>query len=468
MSESNNESLAWEKIVATYRGSLQSLEEVKRMELHFPQFLSHGLLGSEFRIGVAEDLQKQWFSELYSKPLEAAIKNAGLGDGIKVVFVIEKPSTIAKAAAEEKQVKPKSAQATRRVRALPSTLPLHENYTFKNFVRGPSNSFAHAAATAVAKGLGRTAYNPLFIWGGTGLGKTHLMEAIGHYVLDNNPEASVCYITSETFLNEYVNAIASAGLPAFRARYRKYDLLLLDDVQFIVGKKQFQEEFFNTINQLLIYNKQVVMTSDVAPKELQLEERLISRFQQGMVTEIESPSYETRLAILKSKMQARNREIPSEILNFIAENIRSHVRAIEGALSRVVTFIDINPTMPLNLEIAQNLLKDMIEEEVTIKNITPEAIIQATAEHYGVTISDIKAPGRTQSLVTPRQMAMFLACKLTTDSLPDIGKSFDRKHTTVYYGSQQIQKRLSVEPELKQAIAQISAKLGRKISDVLE
>ena len=468
MSESNNESLAWEKIVATYRGSLQSLEEVKRMELHFPQFLSHGLMGSEFRIGVAEDLQKQWFSELYSKPLEVAIKNAGLGDGIKVVFVIEKPTTITKAAVEEKQIKPKSAQATRRVRALPSTLPLHENYTFKNFVRGPSNSFAHAAATAVAKGLGRTAYNPLFIWGGTGLGKTHLMEAIGHYVLDNNPEASVCYITSETFLNEYVNAIASAALPAFRARYRKYDLLLLDDVQFIVGKKQFQEEFFNTINQLLIYNKQVVMTSDVAPKELQLEERLISRFQQGMVTEIESPSYETRLAILKSKMQARNREIPSDILNFIAENIRSHVRAIEGALSRVVTFIDINPTMPLNLEIAQNLLKDMIEEEVTIKNITPEAVIQATAEHYGVTVNDIKAPGRTQSLVTPRQMAMFISCKLTTESLPDIGKAFERKHTTVYYGSQQIQKRLSVEPDLKQAIAQISAKLGRKISDVLE
>ena len=468
MSEANKESLAWEKIVATYRGSLQSLEEVKRMELHFPQFLSYQLLGSEFRIGVAEDLQKQWFSELYSKPLEAAIKNAGLGDGIKVEFVIEKPSAAAKSKGEEKQEKPKGVQTARRARILPSTLPLHENYTFKNFVRGPSNSFAHAAATAVAKGLGRTAYNPLFIWGGTGLGKTHLMEAIGHYVMDNNPEASVCYITSETFLNEFVNALASAGLPAFRARYRKYDLLLLDDVQFIVGKKQFQEEFFNTINQLLIYNKQVVMTSDVAPKELQLEERLISRFQQGMVTEIESPSYETRLAILKSKMQTRNREIPSDILNFIAENIRSHVRAIEGALSRVVTFIDINPTMPLNLEIVQNLLKDMIEEEVTIKNITPEAIIQATAEHYGVTINDIKAPGRTQSLVTPRQMAMFLACKLTTDSLPDIGKSFDRKHTTVYYGSQQIQKRLSVEPELKQAIAQISAKLGRKISDVLE
>jgi len=468
MSESNNESLAWEKIVATYRGSLQSLEEVKRMELHFPQFLSHQLLGSEFRIGVAEDLQKQWFSELYSKSLETAIKKAGLGDGIKVEFVIEKPSPAAKAKVEEKQTKPKGVQATRRVRVLPSTLPLHENYTFKNFVRGPSNSFAHAAATAVAKGLGRTAYNPLFIWGGTGLGKTHLMEAIGHYVMDNNPEASVCYITSETFLNEFVNALASAGLPAFRARYRKYDLLLLDDVQFIVGKKQFQEEFFNTINQLLIYNKQVVMTSDVAPKELQLEERLISRFQQGMVTEIESPSYETRLAILKSKMQTRNREIPSDILNFIAENIRSHVRAIEGALSRVVTFIDINPTMPLNLEIVQNLLKDMIEEEVTIKNITPEAIIQATAEHYGVTVNDIKAPGRTQSLVTPRQMAMFISCKLTTESLPDIGKAFERKHTTVYYGSQQIQKRLSVEPDLKQAIAQISAKLGRKISDVLE
>ena len=468
MSENKNDSFVWEKIVATYRAGLTTDEEKKRMELHFPQFLSHSLSDSELKIGVAEELQCEWFMQLYAKPLQKAISDAGLGDGIKVTFFTETPSAVQRATPPSApKAVPKAAP--RRTRALPSTLPLHENYTFENFVRGPSNSFACAAATAVAKGLGRTAYNPLFIWGGTGLGKTHLMEAIGHYVLDNNPEVSVCYITSETFLNEYVNALASAGLPAFRARYRKYDLLLLDDVQFIVGKKQFQEEFFNTINQLLIYNKQVVMTSDVAPSELQgLEERLISRFQQGMVVEIELPSVETRLAILKSKMQSRNRMVPPDILNFIAENIRSHVRAMEGALSRIITFIEVNPEMPLNVEIAQHLLKDMIEDEVTIKNITPEAVMQAVAEHYGVSVADIKAPGRTAALVTPRQMAMFLASKLTTDSLTQIGKAFDRKHTTVFYGSQQIQKRISVEPELKEDIRKISMKLGRKIDDVLE
>ena len=466
--ESINESFAWDKIVATYRAGLVTREEKNRMDLHFPQFISHSLSGSECKIGVAEELQRDWFTQLYAKPLEEAIRSSGFGEGVKVTFVVEAPSKVVRSAPQPSAAKSSVAQP-RRMRALPSTLPLHENYTFDNFVRGPSNSFACAAATAVAKGLGRTAYNPLFIWGGTGLGKTHLMEAIGHYVLDNNPEASVCYITSETFLNEYVNALASAGLPAFRARYRRYDLLLIDDVQFIVGKKQFQEEFFNTINQLLIYSKQVVMTSDVAPTELQgLEERLISRFQQGMVVEIEVPSFETRLAILKSKMQARQRIIPDDILSFIAENIRSHVRAIEGALSRVVTFMDVNPGMSLTLEIAQHLLKDMIEDEATIKNITPDAIIQATAEHYGVSVADIKAPGRTATLVTPRQMAMFIATKLTTTSLAQIGKAFDRKHTTVFYGSQQIQKRISVEPELKEAIRQISMKLGRKLEDVLE
>ncbi len=478
MSETNSKSPVWDKIVATYRAGLSSTEEFKRMDLHFPQFLSYDLDGSVFRIGVAEELQKEWFSQLYVKPLEAAIKTAGLGDGISVVFEIVEnkeahaPGNAANIAKEDKvesQRKPQAKDPSpQRSPALPSTLPLHETYTFANFVRGPSNSFAYAAAIAVAKGLGRTAYNPLFIWGSTGLGKTHLMEAIGHHVMDNNPDCSVCYITSETFLNEYTNAMANATLPKFRARYRKYDLLLLDDVQFLVGKKQFQEEFFNTFNQLMIFNKQVVMTCDVAPKELGLEERLISRFQQGMVVEIESPSYETRIAILKSKMQGRNRIIPNEILSFIAENIRSHVRAIEGALSRIVTFMDVNPEMQLNLEIAQHLLKDMIEDEATIKKITPETVIQAVADHYGVSVKDIIGPGRPQSLITPRQMAMFLSCKLTTDSLPDIGKVFDRKHTTVYYGSQQIQKRLSVEADLKQDVQQIAGKLGRNISDALE
>lgn len=478
MSETSNLTSVWQAIASSYRMSLKTTEEINRWELHSPQFLTQSLVGSEFRIGVTTEMKRDWFTGLYAKALEETIRAAGLGDGIKVVFEVIKKEETKKTVevppvlpVQTNSEKPASKAPTpRRPRALPSTLPLLENYTFENFVRGPSNSFAHAAATAVAKGLGRTAYNPLFIWGGTGLGKTHLMEAIGHYVMKHNAEASVCYITSETFLNEYVNALAGAALPAFRARYRKYDLLLIDDVQFIVGKKSFQEEFFNTISSLLMYNKQIVMTCDQAPKELQggLEDRLISRFQQGMVVEIESPSYETRLAILRSKMQARHRLIQDDILNYIAENIRSHVRAIEGALNRVTTFMDVNPDTPLTIEISKYLLKDMIEEEVTIKSITPEAVINAVAEHYGVTVKDIKAPGRTQALVQPRQVAMFLACKLTTDSLPTIGKAFDRKHTTIFYGSQQIQKRISVEADLKQEIGQIVSKLGRQISDVLE
>ena len=478
MSETRNLSSVWNVLSKSYYSTLASPAEIKRWELHSPQFLTPSLVGNEFRIGVSEELKRDWFTQLYAKPLEETIGKIGLGEGIHVVFEVVKKEEIKKKV-EVPRIQPAPSvpdkpaakgAAVRRARTLPSTLPLLENYTFENFVRGPSNSFAHAAATAVAKGLGRTDYNPLFIWGGTGLGKTHLMEAIGHYVMKNNPEASVCYITSEAFLNEYVNALASATQPAFRARYRKYDLLLIDDVQFIVGKKNFQEEFFNTISSLLIYNKQIVMTCDQAPKELQggLEDRLISRFQQGMVVEIESPSYETRLAILKSKMQARHRLIDDEILMYIADNIRSHVRAIEGALSRVTTFIDVNPDTPLTVDVAKYLLKDMIEEEVTIKNITPEAIISAVAEHYGLSVKDLKAPGRQQALVQPRQVAMFLACKLTTDSLLSIGKAFERKHTTVFYGSQQIQTRLSVEQDLKNEIAQLVTKLGRQVSDVLE
>ena len=350
---------------------------------------------------------------------------------------------------------------------MPSTMPMHENYTFENFVKGPSNSFAHAAATAVAKGPGRTSYNPLFIYGGTGLGKTHLMEAIGHYVLDRHPEMSVCYITSETFLNEYVNALQNDAMHAFRERYRKVDLLLLDDVQFIAGKQQIQEEFFNTFNSLLGLRKQVVMTSDVAPKDLKgCEERLTGRFQQGMVVEIESPSYETRLAILKSKALAGQHLIPDEILKFIAENIRSHVRAIEGALNRVVTFVDLNHDIPLTLEIAQHLLKDSIEEEKTIKDLTVDEIMRTVALAYGVKMEDILSKERTQTLVTPRQVAMFLSCKLTTRSLQEIGRSFGKTHATVYHGAQTIQKRIDVESELRKTVENITSQLGRNPSEL--
>ena len=451
----------WNSVVQQVKMLLPTEIERNRMDRYFPLMHLPRLEDNCYVIEVGEQIQVEMFAKLYSQLILEALQSGGQNVD-EVRFIVSKDITTQ----QQQPAKYRPAPTTPQ-RGMPSTMPMHENYTFENFVKGPSNSFAHAAATAVAKGPGRTSYNPLFIYGGTGLGKTHLMEAIGHYVLDRHPEMSVCYITSETFLNEYVNALQNDAMHAFRERYRKVDLLLLDDVQFIAGKQQIQEEFFNTFNSLLGLRKQVVMTSDVAPKDLKgCEERLTGRFQQGMVVEIESPSYETRLAILKSKALAGQHLIPDDILKFIAENIRSHVRAIEGALNRVVTFVDLNHDIPLTLDIAQHLLKDSIEEEKTIKDLTVDEIMRTVALAYGVKMEDILSKERTQTLVTPRQVAMFLSCKLTTRSLQEIGRSFGKTHATVYHGAQTIQKRIDVESELRTTVENITSQLGRHPSEL--
>ena len=437
----------WNGVVQQVKMLLPTEIERNRMDRYFPLMHSPRLEGNICLIEVSEQIQVEMFTNLYSQLILEALQACGQTiDEVRFIVAKDRATQQQQPA---KYHRPSLQSAPQR--GVPSTMPMHENYTFENFVKGPSNSFAHAAATAVAKGPGRTSYNPLFIYGGTGLGKTHLMEAIGHYVLDRHPEMSVCYITSETFLNEYVNALQNDAMHAFRERYRKVDLLLLDDVQFIAGKQQIQEEFFNTFNSLLGLRKQVVMTSDVAPKDLKgCEERLTGRFQQGMVVEIESPSYETRLAILKSKAIAGHHLIPDDILKFIAETIRSHVRAI----------------IPLTLEIAQHLLKDSIEEEKTIKDLTVDEIMRTVALAYGVKMEDILSKERTQTLVTPRQVAMFLSCKLTTRSLVEIGRSFDKTHATVYHGAQTIQKRIDVESELRKTVENITSQLGRNPSEL--
>lgn len=459
----------WSAVLSQVKMLLPTEMERNRTERYFPLMHSPRLEKEEFIIAVNEQIQVEMFTDLYAQLIREALHMNGVKVNA-VRFVVMKTSENEKAPAPIQRPKPAAAKTARVQEARPlisSTMPMHENYTFHNFVVGPSNSFAHAAATAVAKNPGETSYNPLFIYGGTGLGKTHLMEAIGHYVLAKMPSKSVCYITSETFLNEYINAIQNKTIAAFRERYRKVDLLLLDDVQFIADKFNVQEEFFNTFNSLMGLRKQVVMTSDVAPKDLKgCEERLIGRFQQGMVVEIESPSYETRLAILKFKIAARQHIIPDEILKFIAENIRSHVRAIEGALNRVLTFVDLNQNLPLTLEITQHLLKDSIAEEKVIKDLTVDEIMRTVSIFYGVKIEDILSSCRTQTLVTPRQVAMFLSCKLTTKSLPEIGRSFDKSHATVHHGAQTIQKRLDVESDLRKSVEEIVSRLGRKFSDL--
>jgi chromosomal replication initiator protein len=478
----NEETYAlWQQVIHRFRDNLTSESDINKMERYFPLFTSFDLKGDEFLIGVKEDFHVDWFTPLYATKLEEAFTLCGRPN-IKVKFIvsIDKENTdiyVSRVAGvktpspqQQEEVTPKQVPNQQSFyKEIPSSLPLYENYTFKNFVEGPSNSFAHSAAMAVAKNPSKNTYNPLFIYGGTGLGKTHLMQAIGHYVRENNPQLSVCFTTAETFMNEYVEAMVNKALPDFRARYRKVDLLLLDDVQFLVGKKQFQEEFFNTFSALLLFQKQIVMTSDVAPRNLQgVEERLISRFSGGMVVEIELPSYETRLAILKSKALSCGHDISLDILTFIATNIKSHVRAMEGALRRLTISLDLNPGIPLTIEYVRALLKDLIDEELTLNSLTIENVMQTVAKFYNVTIDDLRAEKRTQTLVTPRQMAMYLSRRLTSNTLTEIAKQFGKKHATVHHGMQTIQKRIDVEPDLRKDIEEIVTILGRNPSDIFK
>ena len=461
----------WVLAVALYKTSLPSAEEVGRWERHAASFVSHELEGDRFVIGVADTYAAEYYTSLYSEPLRIALVKAGAQPEVKVEFTVTEKAIELEKEKREKEFETRKRQfddaQTMKRSVFASTVPLNPNYTFENFVKGPSNSFAYAIATAIAKEPGGNTNNPFFIWGGAGLGKTHLMQAIGHQVMQKDPSKSVCYITSETFLNEYINALSNKDMESFRKRYRNIDLLLLDDVQFIGGKEQFQEEFFNTYSNLMTYGKQVVMTCDVPPKRLSnLEERLVTRFQQGIVIEIESPSYETRLAILKLKAKNCRHRIPEEIFTYIGENIKSSVRAMEGALNLIIRFMDANPGMEINNQIAHALLRELTEDEVTIRRLSIEEIVKAVCSTYDVTYADMLSNNRTQPLATARQVAMFLARKLTGNSTPTVANEFKRNHTTVLHGTQAIQKRIDVEPDLKKTIEQITEQLGRKPSEL--
>jgi chromosomal replication initiator protein len=356
-----------------------------------------------------------------------------------------------------------------RIQTFISTMPLKEYYTFDEFVEGPSNSYVLAAAKGVASNPGKKAMNPLFIHGGTGLGKTHIMQAIGNEVRRRNPMAAVCYLTAEAFMNEYVNSMTNNNIQSFRDRYRKIDILLIDDIQFItINMKNFQEEFFNTFNALTNADKQIVITSDVPPKDLPgIEERLISRFEGGMLQEIESPAYETRLAILKKKSEGMQPEVSDETLKFIAQNIKSHVRAIEGALSKVNIFANREPNVLLTNEMLSYILRDFIEKEKTRKKLTIEEVQNCVCRKYGVTIAQILSPERTQSIVTPRQLAMFISRKFTIGGLQEIAKKFDKSHATIIHGVKNISKRLDVEPDLKLTLEEILDELGTSMNEVI-
>lgn len=342
-------------------------------------------------------------------------------------------------------------------------IPVHKqlnvNNTFETFVIGNGNRFSHAASLAVAEAPAK-AYNPLFIYGGVGLGKTHLMHAIGHYVLEHRPNAKVAYLSSEKFTNEFINSIRDNKTEEFRNRYRNVDVLLIDDIQFLAGKESTQEEFFHTFNALHEDNKQIVISSDRTPKEIPtLEDRLRSRFEWGLITDITPPDLETRIAILRKKCEEEEVEIPNEAMIYIANHIQTNIRELEGALTRVAAYSKL-VNQPLTPEMVSEALKDLVTQ-TSAKKITVPDIQEAVAEFYDIQIEEFASKKRTKSIAFPRQIAMYLARELTDYSLPKIGEVFGgRDHSTVIHAHEKISKMLNDDDIFKQELEQIENKIS--------
>jgi len=457
----------WLRAIATFLSTLVSNESKEQAKRLFSMVTNVEQKDSHFKILTKNEYAADLLKRDYETALESCLTLV-LGNGTKATLELAVDRSFSNDILIPKTEEgPKSK--TSRISTFISTMPLNEEYTFDEFVQGPSNSWAYAAANGVVKHPGEVGYNPLFIHGGTGLGKTHLMQAIGNEMRKLNPSMSICYLTAETFLNEYVNSMQNKGINTFREKYRKVDVLLVDDVQFLQKGKMCQEEFFNTFNDLIGKHKQIVMTSDVAPKDLSvLEQRLISRFEGGMVQEIESPSYETRLAILRKKAEGMHPTIPDSCIRFIAEHIKSHVRAMEGALGKVKIMMMIDSSIAMNDEMLSRLLKDFIEKEKKQKNLTIEEIQTAVANLYTVSISQILSSDRTASIVTPRQLAMYITRKFTNKSLPEIAKKFEKTHATILHGVKTITKRLDVEQELKENLEKILSGLGYSLDDRID
>ncbi len=335
---------------------------------------------------------------------------------------------------------------------------LNPRYTFDTFVVGNSNRLAHAAALAVAESPAK-AYNPLFIYGGVGLGKTHLMHSIAHYIASENSNSKILYASSEKFTNELINSIKDDKNETFRKKYRNIDVLLIDDIQFVVGKERTQEEFFHTFNTLHDANKQIIISSDRPPKEIEtLEERLRSRFEWGLIADIQAPDLETRIAILRKKAELEGLSVPEDVLLFIAKTIISNIRELEGALNRIIAFSSL-ANRPVSVELANEALKDLISRDKP-KVITAEYIQEVVAGHFNLKPEDFKSAKRTRAIAFPRQIAMYLSRKLTDLSLPNIGKQFGgRDHTTIIHGYEKIAKQMKTDIELTQTINELENKI---------
>lgn len=340
---------------------------------------------------------------------------------------------------------------------------LNPKYTFDTFVVGANNNLAHAASLAVAESPGEV-YNPLFIYGGVGLGKTHLMHSIAHFILKNNPKAKILYVTSEKFTNELIDAIRNKNnttTTEFREKYRNNDVLLIDDIQFIIGKESTQEEFFHTFNTLYEAKKQIIISSDKPPKEIEtLEERLRSRFEWGLTVDIQSPDYETRMAILRKKEEMEGYNIDNEVIKYIATNIKSNIRELEGALTKIVALSKLGTNRDITIELAEEALKDLISPNAA-REVTPESIIQVVCDHFGITQLDIASQKRSRDIVIPRQIVMYLCRDMTDTPLQTIGKYMGgRDHTTIIHGAEKIAHDMEKNESLRSTVEILKKKIS--------
>jgi chromosomal replication initiator protein len=432
------------------------LEDVKKKvsKPSFETWLMHTeaqtLKGNMMIVAAPNEFARDWLEEQYAGLISDILYEI-IGENLIVQFIIPPD--------QEDEDNKKTHQLQKKN----ETIDIYQNmlnpkYTFDTFVIGSGNRFAHAASLAVAEAPAN-AYNPLFIYGGVGMGKTHLMHAIGHYVVEHNPTAKVVYLSSEKFTNEFINSIRDNKAVDFRNKYRSVDVLLIDDIQFLAGKEQTQEEFFHTFNTLHEESKQIIISSDRPPKEIPtLEDRLRSRFEWGLITDITPPDLETRIAILRKKAKADGLDIANEVMLYIANQIDTNIRELEGALIRVVAYSSLI-NKDINADLAAEALKDIIPsskpKEVTILDI--QKLIGA---EYNIRLEDFKARKRTKAIAFPRQIAMYLSRELTDFSLPKIGEEFGgRDHTTVIHAHEKISKLVDSDPEFQNKLKEIQQSL---------
>jgi chromosomal replication initiator protein len=396
------------------------------------------LHGSTLVVNVPSPQFKEWLTKNYQGVIQEALQELARGD-VQVVFECE---------AEAREIADTITPPSGREAA--STAALNPKYTFDSFVVGSSNQFAHAAARAVAE-IPSKSYNPLFLYGGVGLGKTHLMHAIGHYIHARNRHLNLLYISTDRFINEMINSIRFDRLPAFRQKYRAIDVLLVDDIQFIAGKDRTQEEFFHIFNALHDSQKQIVISSDCPPRQIPtLEERLHSRFEWGLIADIQAPDIETKVAILKKKAEAERVEIPENVALFIASKVRTNIRELEGSLIRLIAYASLTGR-DIDLSLAHEVLRDLLHTEE--KPITMEMIQKFVADHYNVKLTELKAKNNAKAIAVPRQIAMYLTKTLTSASLPEIGKGFGGKHhSTVIHSIRKIEGERKRNPEFDRLI----------------